>query len=147
MTQMGVLSIALAIWGAILSTGLAAIKVLEVWQQRMRLTTSYCFTSDPEQGNNIVIENPSKTPVMISYWELLWVRRSFFRIVVNDGEFPDEGYCNITIGPHSRHVLNFRDQHHFAMGRLSSRKEKLYLKLYVVGRRRPVWLQVYNPGK
>lgn len=145
--QPDVLSMALAIWGAVLSTSLAAIKAWEVWRQRIRLTTSYSFTSNPDQGNDIIIENPSSTPVMISYWELLWVRRNCFRTKINYGEFPDEGYCNITVGPHSRYVLSFREQHHFIQGRPTEREGKLYLKLYIVGRRRPIWLSVYNPDK
>lgn len=145
--QQDMLSMALAIWGAILSTGLAAIKAWEVWRQRIRLTTSYSFASDPDEGNDVIIENPSNTPVMISYWELLWVRRKCVRTTINYGEFPDEGYCNITVGPHSRHVLSFKDQHHFMQGHPAARKGKLYLRLHVVGRRRPVWLYVYNPDK
>jgi hypothetical protein len=58
-----IISTILAIWGSILSTGLAGIKILEIWRERLLLSTSYSFSA---HKNEIIIENPSKTPVMIS---------------------------------------------------------------------------------
>jgi hypothetical protein len=80
-------------WGAILSTALAGIKISEVWRERVRLSTSYSFSnSDYRKTNEIIIENPSKTPVMISYWELLWRSRRFLKMETASGRFPQEGY-------------------------------------------------------
>jgi hypothetical protein len=143
MTQQ-VASIVLASWGAFLSTGLAIIKVWELWRDRVRLTTSYSFTTDSEGGNEIIIENPTKTPVMISYWELLWLKRNWLKAQVTDGKFPDEGYCEITLGGHSRHKLIIQ---HLVWGREAITKGKLYLRLHIVGRRKPVLLKVYDPSK
>jgi hypothetical protein len=142
-----VLTIMLSIWATVVSTGLALIKVWEISRERVRLTTSYSLTADPEQGNDIIISNVSMTPVMVSYWELLWLRRRNFRKIITDGRFPDEGYCNIIIGPHARYILNFRDRQHFEWGRSVVDKGTLYLKLHVVGRHRPVSLRVYDPQK
>jgi len=135
----------LAIWGALVSTCLASIRIWEFLEDRPRLTTSYGFGSDPDDGNEIILENPSTTPVMISYWELLldrregWVRR---RRVVN-GRFPNEGYCNITVGAHSRHALTFKGKDHFEWGAQLPSGTKIHLVVHVVGRRRPVRLLVY----
>ena len=80
------LTTALAIWATALSTVLALIKVWETWKSRLRLSTSYCF-ADLDRGNEIIIENPSGTPVMVSYWELLMVSRSLWKKRIINGRF------------------------------------------------------------
>ena len=141
------ISIILGIWGAGVSTSLAGIKILEVWRERLRLSTSYSFSHRDHGGNEIIIENPSKTPVMISYWELLWRRRRYLKLEITGGRFPQEGYCNITIGAHARHTLEFAEQEYFDSGHAAIKMGKLYLKLYIVGRSKPVLLKVYDPNK
>jgi hypothetical protein len=132
-------------WGAALSTGLAAIKIFEVWRERPRLTTSWSFSSSPAYGENeIIIENPTKTPVMISYWELLWLERRRLKHKVMYGRFPDAGYCNITIGAHSRHILGFTESEYFDAARTVEKFGDIYLRLYVVGRHKPMLLKVYG---
>jgi hypothetical protein len=132
-------------WGAALSTGLAAIKIFEVWRERPRLTTSYSFSSHPDYGENeIIIENPTKTPVMISYWELLWLKRRWPMRNVRYGRFPDDGYCNITIGAHSRHNLKFTESEYFSASRTVKEFGAIYLRLHVVWRRKPMLLKVYD---
>src|ERR1700675_1489295 len=121
------LSSTLAIWAAFLSTSLAVIKVWEIWKQRLRITTSYGF-GIPEYGSEVVVENPSGTPVMVSYWELLMIRKAWCRRHIVNGRFPNEGYCNLTIGPHSRHTLPFKGKEHFAWP--SAEATHLYLKLH-----------------
>ncbi|WP_316235305.1 MULTISPECIES: hypothetical protein [unclassified Bradyrhizobium] len=138
----------LAIWASVVSTMLAGIKILEMWRDRRRLTTSYNFAAPGHGGNKITIENPSKTPVMISYWELLWVKRHHLKIETTGGRFPtDEGYCSITIPEHGRHILTFDDAEYFDWGHSTTNKRKLYLKLHIVGRRKPLTLSVYDPNR
>lgn len=64
-------SLILAAWGALISTALALIKINEFYGDRPRIVTSYSFGSDPETGNEIILQNPTKTPVMVTYWEVL----------------------------------------------------------------------------
>jgi hypothetical protein len=49
MTQQ-LLSMILAIWASCVSTTLAGIKILEVWRDRLRLTTSYEFAAPGYAG-------------------------------------------------------------------------------------------------
>ena len=137
----------LSVWAAILSTVLAAIKLWEMWSTRMRLRTSFSFTGDPQRGNEITIQNPTDTPVMINYWELLWRKRFRLKSTTVDGIFPEVGYCDITVGQHASHYFEFRDDKHFDWGRSTTSKGWLYLRLHVVGRRKPVTLMVYDPKK
>ena len=145
MTQQA-LTIILSVWASVLSTLLAIIKIYEKWQDRFRIETSYSFSPPEHGGNEIIIENPTDTPVMINYWQLLWIK-GFFKKEITDGRSPDEGYCSITIAAHGRHTLYFNELDYFSTNHKTISKGKLYLDLHVIGRRRPVRLQVYNPKK
>jgi hypothetical protein len=81
---------------------------------------------------------------MISYWELLWLRRQHLKRETTYGKFPDEGYCNITIGAHARHTLEFTGSEYFDAAQTVREFGKIYLKLYVVGRRKLMLLKVYD---
>jgi hypothetical protein len=133
----------LAIWGALLSTVLAGVKLWEMHRARPRITTSYSLSAPDQGGNQIILENASSTPVMVSYWELHLRKRKGFRVETVSGRFPNEGYCNITIGAHSRHVLSFEDEEYFSWGVSEQDGAVWWLKLHIVGRGRPVWLRVY----
>ena len=133
----------LAIWGAVLSTVLASLKILEIRREWPRVTTSYSMSDAEHGGNEVIIENASKTPIMISYWELLLQKRKFLRRETLNGRFPDEGYCNITIAAHSRHTLHFKDQQSFPWGQSTLDGSVWYLKLHIVGRSKPICLKVY----
>ncbi len=145
MTQQ-LLSMILAVWAAVISSALACIKIWEVWRDRLHLSTSYEFSAPGYGGNRIIVENPSKTPVMISYWELLWIKRRRVTRETTGGRFPDEGYCDITIPAHGRHVLKFDDEEYFDWGHSTIPKGKLYLRLDIIGRRRPLTLKIYDPS-
>lgn len=134
----------LSTWGALLATVLAGLRMWEFSRGRQRLSTSYLFTSDPERGNEITIENSSDRPAMISYWELAWADRRFGRTLFERiEEMPDEGSYDVTIPPHARHTLHFVDGHHFRKrSDIDGHKVQLYLKLYLVARRSPVILSV-----
>jgi hypothetical protein len=49
----------IAWWGASLSTLLALLKMLELWQNRFRIDIGHGFTGQPEQRNDIHIRNLS----------------------------------------------------------------------------------------
>ena len=137
------IEIILAVWGAVLSTVLAGVKLWEMYRARPRITTSYSLSAPDQGGNQIILENASGTPVMVSYWELLLRKRRFFCRETLKGRFPNEGYCDITIGAHSRHVLHFEDEEYFPWGVSEMEGAVWWLKLHILGRGRPVWLKVY----
>lgn len=132
----------IAIWGSIISTILAGTKLWETWRDRRRLTTSYSISYVDDRESQIIIENPSNTPVMITYWELLWIKGRFFRRETFDGAFPNEGYCNITIKAHDRYVLSFQGKQ-----RHNATEGKLHLKLYIAGRNKPCSYIAFDPAK
>ena len=142
--------IALPVWGAVLSTGLALLKVWEFQKSRLKLSTTFYFTSEPEEGNKITVINTSDTPILISYWELIWVKRVRLfqkKLTYEMTPDPDDAYYTTTIGPHSTHTWHFSEGDFFLWGPSQVSKGQLYLKLYILGRRRPRWLKVYDPAK
>jgi hypothetical protein len=139
----------LAVWSTILSTALACLKIWEVSRDRLRLTATYVFSVRPEDGNEVIIQNVSKTPALITYWELMWAHRRLGRTVFERmaGYPTNEGYCHITVTAHSRHVLDFKGKEHFEThGEIEGHKVSLYLRTYLV-RRSPVWLLVWKPRR
>lgn len=131
----------LAIWGAIISTVLAAFKIWETYTERRRILVSYRFGSEDE-GNDIILKNPGKTPIMIDGYELFWSKwrflrkRSFFEFA-----FPEDGPRSLIIGAHSRAVLNFSEMDYFTP--YKPKKGNLYIRLYLTGKRWPTTLCVY----
>lgn len=133
----------LSAWGAFVSTLLAGVKLWELYRQRARLIVSYSFSS-PENGNDIILYNPTNVPVLIDYWELLWIKKKLFhRSRITIGEFPDEGVCEIAIPAHSRYVLSFREQRYFDWHAGTASRGDIFIRLHVVGRR-PVLKEVYR---
>jgi hypothetical protein len=134
------------IWATALSTGLAGVKAFELFRDRARLTVSYGFTAEAAYGpNTLTLENPSKTPIMLTYWELYWLEpRPIFKTTIVGGRTPNAGYCNITIAAQSRHTLEFADKEWFPIPQVNlAHSCKLVLFLHVVGRRRPLRLTVW----
>jgi len=136
----------LAIWGGILSSILGLIKIYEFWKKRPRLFVTRYLTGSPEAGNTITIENPSDHSFIINYWELVW--KNNFKFWLKDElcmSPPDAeyGFDNFTINPHSSHSIYFMDQYHFEWGASTIDKGKLYIKLSISGRKKPLRLLVY----
>lgn len=133
-------------WAAILSTALAAIKVWEVFQDRPHLQTSYSFSGSPDHENLIVIINSGSTPALVGYWELTWAQRYWFWTRFERlEEAADDGRCDMTIPAHDRVRLIFQEQNWFpTRDKIGGRPVGLYLKLYLAGRRRCLWLKVWD---
>lgn len=139
------LSAFLALWASILSTALAGVKIFELWRDRARLETSYSFSAPGHGGNQIIIENPSKTPVLVTYWELYLVTRNGLKTMKKMIGYPvDTGYCDIIVKAHERHVLNFDGDDYFNWGISSIGRGVIYLDLHISGRKRPLSLRIYS---
>lgn len=140
----------LGLWGSVVGTVLAAIKIWEFYRDsRLGLTTTYSLTSSPEVGNDIILQNTSKTPALISYWELVWADRRFWiTFFEREAQYPNEGYCNITVQAHSRYVLSFKDDNHFrTRSEIDGYRVALFLKVYLAGKSRPLWFRVWSSGE
>lgn len=130
---------------------LALVRVYEfVRDRRPKLSLTPLLTSDSDMGNTLLLLNSSKVPANIYSYSLVWVKAGVFSAytpflskVVRE-EFPLEAeFSNMTVPAHSQYQLLFRELDWFEWG--CKLKYELYLKVRIVGRRRPLWLWVTGP--
>lgn len=134
----------IAWWGALLSTLLAIIKFIEFWRNRFQIDIGFLFTGSPYQGNNIYVRNLTPYPVILGHWEVLrgsgiWPFRNF-KTLVDPGEDPHD----IRIDGYSSKKFTFTDENHFAWGHKALGKDKIFIRLYIAGRKRPTLKKVYG---
>ena len=125
----------LALWGAVLSTILAFVKLWEVWSSRFRMNVSHNFTSCPHQGSAIFLRNLSGRPVIVEYWELfygsgIWPFRKTSDIASSGPDTKDQ-----RIDSHSSKSLVFVGPDHFDWGVDALKGRKIYIRLHIAGRR------------
>ena len=132
-----------AAWGAALSTLLGFVKLYEVfWKDRIRLQTTYSFTSERGADSEITLVNLSPVPVQVADWSLVWVPRwwCFWRSRVN--VTPDEAF-RFKIDGRDEYTLSFGEESSFQWGGGVAVRRRLILTLRVFGKSRPVKLKVY----
>jgi len=134
----------LAVWGAALSTLLAVAKFWEMWKGRTRIEVSYSFAGDEAIGNEIIIRNLAATPILITYWELRWLHRSWFRWKQSGGKYPEEAFGDLKLGGHSSTKIVFREEDHFDWGASALGNRKIFIRLHIAGKTRPVQKKVYG---
>ena len=134
----------LALWGAILSSALAAIKVYEFWVNRNRFELDYFIRPEESGGNTILIRNLFSKKQTITYWVLQRRKRKFWVFWSShnlDGP-DDDDLCNIEIDAFSSYKLNFEDCSYFPAGKRELGKDKLMLQLRIAGKKYPVTLEI-----
>jgi hypothetical protein len=131
----------LLVWGAGLSTILGLIKLWEtLWRDRIRLLTTYSFTSADQVDDEITVVNLSDRTVQVAHWSLAW-QQAFSATKITDLT-PDDGGYRFTIDPKSEHTITFSDADKFDWGSKAAKGRKMYLTLFLFGRRRPIKLLV-----
>lgn len=130
-------------WGAVLSTLLALIKIFELWRDRFRIDVGYAFTGDVHQGNDIHIRNLSGKPIILGYWDLFY--RDHLWPLKKDSYIasPEAHAHDLKIDPHSSKTFNFSDADFFSWGWKAMKGRRIYIRLYIAGRR-PVLKRVYG---
>ncbi len=128
-----------AIWGAILSTLLAGVKIWETfWKDRIRLTTTYSFSDEPSTDDTITVVNLSGVPIQVSHWTLAWKPNLFRWNTSTIDVTPEEGTGMFKIGPKDSHTISFNDLAKFDWSYRSAQHRQLLLTLHVFGRRSKV---------
>src|SRR5713226_3658569 len=131
----------LLVWGAGLSTVLGLIKLWEtLWRDRIKLSTTYSFTSQNGVDDEITVVNLSDRTVQVAHWSLAW--QNVFSAVGIVDLTPDNGGYRFTIDPKSEHTITFSDENKFNWGSKAANGRKMYLTLLLFGRRRPMKLLV-----
>jgi len=131
-----------AMWGAAVSTFLALIKIWETfWKDRIRLETSYSFSGQYGAVDEISIVNLSGIPVQVQDWSLVW-KPNRFRWRTSEIDVTPESTGRFTIPAKNDYTLLFEEFNKFDWSPRAARNRKLYLILYVFGRKRPKILKV-----
>ena len=134
----------LAVWGAILSTVLAVVKLWEIWKDRTRIEVSHNFTGSPDIGNEVIIRNLTGTPLIFTYWELIWRHKRRFRWKQSKEITPNEFFQDLKVGGHSSIKLSFREQDYFDWGVSALGNDRIYLRLHIAGKAKPIVRKVYG---
>ena len=134
----------LALWGAVLSTLLAVVKFWEVWTNRRRVEISHNFTSSEDIGNEVIIRNLSGTPLIITYWQLLWRHRCWFRWKQSRVMSADADFTDLKVEGHSSITIPFREEDYFDWGVSALGKDRIYLRLHIAGKAKPILRKVYG---
>ena len=134
----------IAIWGAFLSTILAIIKIIEFWRTRRIIEISYYFTTNDNIGNKIIIRNLSPKPIIIVYWELLLLRKTWFKLNKIKTIDHEEPGIEFKLEPYTNKVLTFKKPYTFSWNKKSLGKNKIYIKLYLAGNSKFILKKVYD---
>ncbi|WP_164124280.1 hypothetical protein [Sphingobacterium luzhongxinii] len=129
----------IAAYAALMSTILA---IREIARTRMRFSISYYQTGEADVDNVIVLYNDSSKSVTIEGYEILTSsRKTIFRLNRRSIHLGNEGDLVLfTILPFETRKIPITDQYKFVL----RRKERLYIKLWCMGRKRPITKLVYS---
>ncbi len=120
-----------AIYGAILSTLLALVRLWEFWGNRFRIEVGKSLTSSSQFGNEIFIRNLSGYPVTLTYWEIL-SRKGCWPLqrhsILSSHEIGDG---DSQIEAHSSFTLKFEGCDYFNC----MTKNRVFIRLDFAGRR------------
>lgn len=105
--------------------------------RKPKLVVEGSFADLPEIGNTLTVANPTKEVVMISWWELAWVKRQWwggFKIdyLIDDADFDWPGR---NMEPHSRWPKTFSGESFFSTAHKHRQGRRLRLRLKVTGER------------
>ena len=130
------LSLVLALWGAVVSTALGAIKIWEVWRDRHRVDVGFSFCSGEQRGNTITIRNLAGRPLILSYWELQLRQGRWPCARYSTFQSPElDELLDSRIEPYSSNPLVFAEADHFDWDKGALRGQPLYIRLHFAGHR------------
>ena len=130
----------LAIWGAVLSTLLSGLKVHEMWKKaRLRIEVEGAFVGFAEVGDIIYVRNLGSKAILVTYWEVVtfdgrWPRRTEHSVRMAGNGYPTE---DVRIEALDSTSLVFQGPDFF-----DGMNKKLYLRLWLAGRVKPVLRRV-----
>jgi len=125
----------MAVWGGLLSTGLAGIKVFEWWRDRDRVDISFGSSTSVEHGNQIQIRNLSNRPIIITHWELFFAFDSKGERDYEPFDSDDYDDGDLTIAAHASKQWNFCEARYFSTSDKHLRGRSIYLRLSIAGRK------------
>ncbi|OOQ57411.1 hypothetical protein [Mucilaginibacter pedocola] len=126
---------------------LAWIRVVEYRRDNRSLQVSYTMSYYPDEWNIIYLTNISSKPILIDYWDVVWVKRQgLFRYKYEGVLSRNNEDLHVNLPPHSRKQFDFKDQYEFDWNSHKHEGEALFLELRISGKKKPLYLFVYKPN-
>jgi len=125
----------LAIWGAVLSTALAVVKLWEIYRDRFRISSSINFDGTGENRTVVSIYNHHKDTIIITALDLFWTTNLKKEELAYHPEIGFEQGCNLTIPAHEVKPLVFKEMYYFGC---RQDKGNLYMRVHIAGRKKSI---------
>lgn len=136
----------LALWGALLSTLLAALKIWETWSARRRIVLSSYLSTDPGGDHRLQLTNLSGSPILLRTWAIVPTRKFLVwrvaegRLLYVSGR---SGAAEI-VAPHGQFEITIGASWHLEWQTAEALKRPPYLQLFVEGRERPLLVRIVS---
>ena len=136
---------AVSVWGAVVSTTLGILRLVDAWRDRGRIEVSFSFHGDPYEGNDVIIRNLASKPLVIVYWELVWRHKRRLRWVESKNKkmSADQDFIDKKLEGYGTWVLTFSEADYFDWGWKAMGNDSIYLRLHFAGKKRPLVRKVY----
>lgn len=133
-----IITTALAVWGALLSTMLFVFKVYELRKNSFKRLKVEFHADDFNNINTFTIVNYSNNPVNISYYDVFYANKKSAK----EMWFIDCGLqgdlVNIQTKPYEKCDLSFNEDRYFSSYHEKHKGKKLFIKLWIVGKKKPI---------
>jgi|GEM_PF-7030207 len=128
----------LAIYGALLSTGMFPFKVYEHRKNSFKRLKIQFHTDDHNKVNTLTIINFSTYPVNISYYDVFYAhkKKSEDKLHIDSGIEGD--LINIHIEPSKKIDLVFNEAYYFNPTNDKFKGKTLFIKLWQTGKRKTI---------
>lgn len=136
----------LALWGALLSTLLAALKIRETWSARRRIVVSSSLSTGPGGDHRLQLTNLSGNPILLRTWAIVPTRKFLFwrvaegRLLYVSGR---SGAAEI-VAPHGQLEIMIGASWHLEWQTAEALKRPPYLQLFLEGRERPLLVRIVS---
>lgn len=120
----------LSLWGALLSTVLSTLKIVEYWRNRFQVRISPILRGDVNMGHDISIQNLSSKPVLLEYMEIFTKTGKWPFKKEKYIWSPEDSLLNARIKPANAKVYNFSEGDYFGWN-----TNPVYVRLYFAGKK------------
>ncbi|QPH38888.1 hypothetical protein [Pedobacter endophyticus] len=127
----------------ILAGTLAILKFKEYWRDNRGIATNSAWTGDINGTDYIYLTNLSSIPILINHWELEWHETRFLiGKTISPIHLHSDEDLHLTLEPRKRKSLPFEEQYRFNWPPKNKPKAKLYIRLFMTGRKKNLVLKV-----
>ncbi|MGB5965585.1 MAG: hypothetical protein WBF77_04790 [Sulfurimonadaceae bacterium] len=120
----------LSLWGAVLSTILSVLKIVEYWNNRFQVEVGQILRGDEDLGHDISIKNLSSKPILLEYMELFTKKGNWPFRQKKYIWSPEDSWLNARIEPSDAQVYNFSGSNYFGWN-----NQNIYVLLYFAGKK------------